>query len=667
MVQFPFSKRKTSWLKLNGNVSFQDYVDMLGDDDCDASHQKKIRREVNQNLNAEGPCGKILRSMRIPMENDDEDYEWHFLHPCALLRELCKLCPLLGDLILENGGPRLAIYMDEIKPGNVLRPDPSRTVACWYWTFMNLPTWFQTRKEGWFYFGCFPTKLLHKVVGGHSYLFGRVLEHFLEKEDPLNFTIGFPCKSTKGTFLCQAKLAAVLSDEKSLKELWSLRGASGTKPCCLCQNIIGHMPQENLHGHEWLLHYSCSDRARFARHTPQTFQAMRDSLALAVGNKKELNRLGQVYGLQYTASGILWHPTLKDLVCPVKQTYYDWMHVLVASGGVAQYEVNELVKKIRGAGIRLKILDEFASNVLMPKSRPKLPSTFFQDRINDEDNSCIRGFAAEMLTCIPILALFNDTILEPTGLLSEHVLCFRYLATIMDILGKNAVNDLLPQLRRYIDDHGLLFQRLYPQCVKPKYHWLFHLPENIEDFKVNMSCFSPERKHRAVKTIAAHVFNEHLGHNITLRIGYETLKAFDSQETICRAVFLKEPIREITGGAAMLSFWSDEIVGVRTARSLMTPTGMISLKDMVFAPSLSQLFVPCAFLEVIFMTGKKEFIVQANCHSWKTGCLFEALPEKSLLLWELDFRPVVYTYRSCGSIHACLQTIDQECLRLAQT
>ena len=78
MVQFPFSKRKTSWLKLNGNVSFQDYVDMLGDDDCDASHQKKIRREVNQNLNAEGPCGKILRSMRIPMENDDEDYEWHF-------------------------------------------------------------------------------------------------------------------------------------------------------------------------------------------------------------------------------------------------------------------------------------------------------------------------------------------------------------------------------------------------------------------------------------------------------------------------------------------------------------------------------------------------------------------------------------------------------------
>ena len=172
------------------------------------------------------------------MENDEEDYEWHFLHPCALLRELCKLCPLLGDLILENGGPRIAIYMDEIKPGNVSRLDPSRTVACWYWTFMNLPTWFQTRKEGWFYFGCFPTKLLQKVVGGHSYLFGRVLEYFLEKEDPLNFTIGFPCKSTKGTFLCQARLAAILSDEKSLKELWSLRGLVEQNPVAFVKILL---------------------------------------------------------------------------------------------------------------------------------------------------------------------------------------------------------------------------------------------------------------------------------------------------------------------------------------------------------------------------------------------------------------------------------------------
>lgn len=666
MSQCPLKKSKKTSLKLLRNISFQDHVAMLGDDDGDTSHQrKKLRMEIKDHLNVDGVCGNILRSMKIPLKGDEE-YEWHFLHPCAFLSEACKLCPLLGDMVKGNGGPRVVIYMDEIKPGNVLRPDPSRQVACWYWTLMNLPSWFHTRREGWFYFGCFPTKLLSKLVGGYSYLCGRMLEFFFEKLEPLNFKIGFPCKSTSGLFLCQAELAAILSDEKALKELWGLRGASGTKPCCLCQNILGHMPKERVDGHGWLLHYSCSDRTRFAKHTSATFQQMRDHLTtLASGRKEELNKMGQVYGLQYSASGVLWHPTLKQVVCPIRQTYYDWMHVLIASGGLAQYEINQFVKEIRGLGIALKQLDEFGSAVVLPKSRTKLPSTFFQDRLCEDDDSCIRGFASEMLVCISILSLFNETVLKPARLLPEHVTCFGYLADIMDLLGKQGA-DVVPPLRRAIDAHALLYEKLYPRCVKPKYHWLFHVPDNIEAFNINMSCFAPERKHRAVKAIAAHVFNEHLGHNITMRIGYECMLAFESQQNICAEIFLDGAVREIPNGAGMLSLWSAEIVCVRTARRLMTATGMIWLKDMVFAPSLSQLLAPIAFLEVIFLSGASEFIAQVNAHNWKGDCLFEALPTKSLLVWEPDFCSVAYTVQSCGSIRACLQTRDQELLRLAQ-
>ena len=125
-------------------------------------------------------------------------------------------------------------------------------------------------------------------------------------------------------------------------------------------------------------------------------------------------------------------------------------------------------------------------------------------------------------------------------------------------------------------------------------------------------------------------------------------------------------MREIPNGAGMLSLWSAEIVCVRTARRLMTATGMIWLKDMVFAPSLSQLLAPIAFLEVIFLSGASEFIAQVNAHNWKGDCLFEALPTKSLLVWEPDFCSVAYTVQSRGSIRACLQTRDQELLRPAQ-
>ncbi len=145
---------------------------------------------------------------------------------------------------------------------------------------------------------------------------------------------------------------------------------------------------------------------------------MRDHLTTLVsGRKEELNKMGQIYGLQYSASDILWHPTLKQVVCPVRQTYYDWMHVLIASGGLAQYEINQFVKEIRGLGIALKQLDEFASAVVLPKSRTELPSTFFQDRLVEDDDSCIRGFASEMLICITILSLFTETVLKPAGLL----------------------------------------------------------------------------------------------------------------------------------------------------------------------------------------------------------------------------------------------------------
>ena len=188
-------------------------------------------------------------------------------------------------------------------------------------------------------------------------------------EDHLNFTACLACGSTSGMFLCQAELAAILSDEKAIKELWCLRGASGTKPCCMCQNILGHMPRENLEGHEWLLHYGCPDRLRFSKHSSATFQQMSDQLALVSGNKQEVKKLGQLYRLQFHAAGILWHPSLKDKVCPVKQNYYDWMHILLASGGLGQYEINQFVKEIRGLGIPLKQLDDFAKMVIFPQKR----------------------------------------------------------------------------------------------------------------------------------------------------------------------------------------------------------------------------------------------------------------------------------------------------------
>ena len=217
--RYPLKKeQKKRAHKLPQNVSFQDHVALLGDPSKDSGNQrKKLRQELATDLLSDGPCGPIMRSLTLQI--DGKEWKWRYLCPVALLNRLCTLQPRFGDLIQE--GPSLACYMDEVKPGNVLRPDPSRSVACFYWTLKNLPSWYHTRQEGWFFFGCFPTKFLSQLPGGYTFLFSKMLEVFFEGE-VWNFERGFPCRSSQGT---SKPLSLSFSPVRSLSKRCGVCGA----------------------------------------------------------------------------------------------------------------------------------------------------------------------------------------------------------------------------------------------------------------------------------------------------------------------------------------------------------------------------------------------------------------------------------------------------------
>ena len=48
-----------------------------------------------------------------------------------------------------------------------------------------------------------------------------------------------------------------------------------------------------------------------------------------------------------------------------------------------------------------------------------------------------------------------------------------------------------------------MYLRLYPDGVKPKLHYLNHLPRCWERFRRILSCWTPERKHRGSKRIGS--------------------------------------------------------------------------------------------------------------------------------------------------------------------
>ena len=128
------------------------------------------------------------------------------------------------------------------------------------------------------------------------------------------------------------------------------------------------------------------------------------------------------------------------------------MHTAVASGGVAQYEVNAFCLALLDEGLTLESLDEFQQSIHWPpKSNRGLKKDFFQQRIQKERTGHVKCFGGECISAVIALALFAERCLEPAGKLLQHARSMRLLNQIIDIChsGDEAVHNA-PLLERLI-------------------------------------------------------------------------------------------------------------------------------------------------------------------------------------------------------------------------
>jgi len=85
---------------------------------------------------------------------------------------------------------RLALYFDEVVPGNNHRPDKGRAYMAVYWTFVDLPMWFINGPIGWFTLCFVPLKVLENIVGGLPTLCEALLRVFFPEAEAMNFATG---------------------------------------------------------------------------------------------------------------------------------------------------------------------------------------------------------------------------------------------------------------------------------------------------------------------------------------------------------------------------------------------------------------------------------------------------------------------------------------------
>lgn len=477
--------------------------------------RRQVAEAISAHANTETPYGRVMQVLEF--DTPTGLVRLPFIDPFALLHVVCAVCQSFATFLrdsLPDGSAHFIVYMDEVKPGNVLRPDKGRQTWCLYWNFSNLPGWWRCRQLSWFTAITARTCVVQHIEGQASAVMAAFLrkvfsprpaEHNLQRSG-----VRLPCGSG-AVFHLRARLVGVLGDEKALKEIFCAKGSSGTKPCLCCKNLV-HQRRVNPDAapDPYWVDLTCPSLSLLDLHTDESVFHMADRVAAQVGrgSAADFRLLQQATGLAYSPAGLLWQLDLRSVVQPISGLLWDWMHILVCSG-VATDEAGYFLQAVCSEGVSLAQIDEFVGSWTPPKAQGKLAANFCSARSRDMANGgSFRAFAGELLTLVPVLAAFCRQVLLPSGRLARHAHCWLLLSSILQLLqtGDRVVRQLDP-LQRRVEEHHALFCDLYgSEKAKPKLHYLLHLVPTVRHLGSNLSCFVVERKHRAAKAVAAAAF-----------------------------------------------------------------------------------------------------------------------------------------------------------------
>jgi hypothetical protein len=493
---------------------------LLNDDELgDSREHRRLTTANERHATAGTPYGQVVQSLDFGIEGIPR---WEYVHPIAFLYYLSSMSTVFGDMLgrmIDESGTqplRMLLYGDEMTPGNPLRSDKGRELFNWYYAFLEMPPWLLQRKDGWFLFGSIRSTLLAKLPGGVSEMVKRLLKVVLI-DGIANSTQGFFVVVQNRKRLLRASFSGFLADEKGLKEILDIKGASGTKPCIACKNVVNFIHKTKGPAKDYIVGLDCTDRALLDAHTDSSVWKMVDRLSmdstrLTSGQFKDLQKH---LGVNYNQRGLLFCPELRPFIKPVEHYIRDWQHTLVSSG-VATLEIASMVKALQTKGVSLGQVSGFSLKFSTPKERPPVNPNWFNPHFIDLKKLTVKHFSNDVLGMVPILAAFLRTCVLPLGILQENIKCFDLLEDMMTLLltATHMTDVILARMQSLVDEHATLMAALYPAAVKIKFHHLIHLPQDLHRLRLSLSCFVTERKHKDLKQCVLHVFR-HVEHTTT--------------------------------------------------------------------------------------------------------------------------------------------------------
>ena len=343
-------------------------------------------------------------------------------------------------------------------------------------------------------------------------------------------------------------------------------------------------------------HIATATPDQFDQHTAASFWNSADKIrdAYVAGNKTEGDRLQQALGIKYNPDGLIFDPECRKIYSPIDNSYFDWVHCIVASGGMAQYEVNGFINACVKSRIPVSAIDVFQRKITAPKSLQSLSSNFFANRTTSTPHGCMKAFASECITAVTVCCFLVDMLLEPQKLLPQHCECMKMLGDMLDIfmLGDDAYRHI-DALEKLVEEHHLKFVELYgSECAKVKPHLVYHIVQKIRKFRKAMGCLGPERKHRLPKAVGRNCKTpNHLNLHVIKRAVNqicEELKGYSFAPMQLK--------REVEAPELKDSFGSGyDVFSVHVSKSARTPFGNVHVDDMIVVRSSGGLLLCKAY------------------------------------------------------------------------
>ena len=255
----------------------------------------------------------------------------------------------------------IVVFVDEARPGNVLRPDKGRATQAFYWAFAQWPEWYLCRSDAWLPFGFLRSGAIEGMPGGISSVMASVLHQFFGSTDarPSFAAPGGQIVVDGRPKRFRARLGGLMGDEKGMKEVFNTKGPNGSRPCLSCKNCV-QLSGGELDEGSFLKSARCPDPSLFVRNTDAEVYEAADLLrdAARAGIAAEVAKLEKASGIVFDEHSLLFDAHCRTFVRPVTGWLRDWMHIF-AVGGCANIEIEQLVATLLSHGVAPSSITDF--------------------------------------------------------------------------------------------------------------------------------------------------------------------------------------------------------------------------------------------------------------------------------------------------------------------